>query len=167
MTFDEGWSAEPGPPTDYERTYVPLNRAKPKRSGSTPEAKVSAAIDKYLSLIGAIVIRTNSGSWQDEQGNYIYGAKAGTSDKTVCLPLPAPSEYAQEGRSAAFLALEVKSATGRQNEAQKRYQARVEAIGGLYILARSADDVRQALIAAFGAAVVTQWEAAGKARKRR
>jgi hypothetical protein len=160
LSFDEGWNAEIGPPTDYERSYVPLNRAKPKRSGSTPEAKVSAAIDKYLSLIGAIVIRTNAGSWQDEHGNYIYGAKAGTSDKTVAIP-------AQEGRSAAFLALEVKSATGRQSPAQKAYQARVEAIGGLYILARSVEDVRSALIAAFGVSTVAQWEADGKARKRR
>lgn len=159
MPGDEPWGYD-GPPTDYERSYVPLNRAKPKRSGATPEAKVSKAIDKYLSLIGAIVIRTNSGSWQDEHGNYIYGAKAGTSDKTVAIP-------AQEGHSATFLALEVKSATGKQSEAQKRYQRRVEAIGGLYILARSVEDVRQALFAAFGLDTIVGWELAGKARKKR
>lgn len=159
MPGDEPWAFD-GPPTDYERSYVPLNRTKPKRKGSTPEAKVSAAIDRYLSLIGAIVIRTNAGSWQDEQGNYIMGAKAGTSDKTVAIP-------AREGHSAAFCAIEAKSATGRQTIAQKAYQQRVEAIGGLYILARSADDVRQALIAAFGLDTIVGWELMGKARKKR
>lgn len=145
--------------TDYERAYVPLNRQPKKRSSKTPEAKVSAAIDRYLTLIGAVNIRTNSGVWQDEQGNYILGAKAGTSDKTCCLPSP-------DGSSAPFCAIEVKSPTGRQTDAQQRYRARVEALGGLYILARSVDDVRAVLVARFGAATVASWEDAGKARRR-
>lgn len=133
--------------TDYQFTHVPLNRAKPKRSGPTPEAKVSAACDRYLKKIGAITIRTNAGSWTDEQGNVIMGAKAGTSDKTVCLP------------GGAFVAVEVKSATGRQTDAQKRYQQRLEAIGGVYILARSAADLRAGLVEAFGESIVAGWEA--------
>lgn len=117
----------------------------PKRKGPTPEAKVSAAIDRYLKKIHVLNIRTNAGSWADDQGNVIMGAKAGTSDKTCCV-------------AGRFVAIECKSATGKQSEAQIKYQTRVEMLGGLYILARSAADVRAALIAAFGAAQVATWE---------
>jgi hypothetical protein len=117
---------------------------------TTPEAKVSTAVDAYLKKIRAINIRTNAGVWTDDQGHYIQGAKAGTSDKTGCLP------------NGIFYALETKSATGVQSEPQQRYQARVEAMGGLYILARSAGDVRTALVERFGAETVASWEAPGE-----
>lgn len=116
---------------------------------TTPEAKVSAKVDAYLKKIRAINIRTNAGAWQDEHGHYIQGAKAGTSDKTCCV-------------AGVFVAIETKSATGTQSEPQERYQARVEAQGGLYILARSAADVRAALVARFGEATVKGWEAPGE-----
>lgn len=123
-----------------------LRYSPPKRKGPTPEAKVSAAIDRYLKKIRAINIRTNAGSWSDDNGHTIMGAKAGTSDKTCCLP------------GGVFCAIEAK-ATTQQTEAQAKYQARVEALGGLYILARSAADVRAALIEHFGEAQVVLWEA--------
>lgn len=118
----------------------------PKRKGPTPEAKVSAAIDRYLKKLGVINIRTNAGAWQDDQGNVIMGAKAGTSDKTCCI-------------AGRFVAVECKAEKGKQSEAQARYQARVEALGGLYILARSATDVRAALVQAFGESTIKSWEA--------
>lgn len=155
MSFDEGWSIDPGPPTDYERSYVPLNRQPKKRGGTTPEAKVSKKIDDYLSLIGCINIRTNSGAWQDEHGNYIYGAKAGTSDKTLLLP------------GGRFCAVECKAGTNTLSDAQRRYKSRVTALGGLFIEARSVADLRAGLVAAFGEQTVTDWELLGKARKRR
>lgn len=123
-----------------------MRRQPTPKKTKTPEAKVSTAIDRYLKKIGAINLRTNAGSWQDEQGRTIMGVKAGTADKHVCLP------------GGMFAAVEAKSATGRQSEAQAKYQARVEALGGLYILARSAADVRAALVARFGEATVKGWE---------
>lgn len=117
----------------------------PKRKGKTPESKVSAAVDRYLKKIRVINIRTNAGSWADDQGNVIMGAKAGTSDKTCCI-------------AGVFVAIETKSDKGKQSEAQEKYQARVERLGGLYILARSAADVQAALVARFGAATVKSWE---------
>lgn len=131
--------------TDYELSYV-SRRPPTKKKTKTPEAKVSTAVDAYLKKLGVINIRTNAGSWADDDGRMIMGAKAGTADKHVCLP------------SGVFCAVETKSATGRQSEAQARYQARVESLGGLYILARSAADVRAALVARFGDAVVKGWE---------
>ena len=44
-----------------------------------------------------------------------------------------------------FLGIEVKTATGRQSDAQKAFQSAVEDNGGVYILARSVDDVRTQL----------------------
>lgn len=44
-----------------------------------------------------------------------------------------------------FVGIEVKTATGRQSKDQKNWQRNCERAGGLYILARSVDDVRSAL----------------------
>lgn len=156
MTTDENITAR-----NYDAQMAHTGRRQEptkRRSGTTPEAKVTAECDKYLKSIGAIVIRTNAGSWADDQGNVIMGAKAGTSDKVLCLP-PA------RGRPAPFTALELKSPTGRPTEAQKAFRSRVEALGGVYILAHSATELRQALIDHFGETAVFTWEAEGRARQ--
>lgn len=44
-----------------------------------------------------------------------------------------------------FLAIECKSATGKQREEQAKWQRMVEEHGGLYVLARSLEDVDAAL----------------------
>ena len=41
-----------------------------------------------------------------------------------------------------FVGIEVKTATGRQSKDQQNWQRNCERAGGLYILARSVDDVR-------------------------
>jgi len=43
------------------------------------------------------------------------------------------------------LEIEVKSPTGRQTAEQRAYQAMIERFGGLYVLARSVDDVQAAI----------------------
>lgn len=139
--------------TDDElRAYAKASHAamyhKPpakKRSSKTPEAKVSAAVDKYLKQLGCINIRTNSGSWQDEAGHWIMGAKAGTSDKTCCLP------------NGIFCAVECKAST-KLTDAQRKYLDRVEALGGVAIVAYSKENVRIALVERFGLATVELWE---------
>ena len=140
----EEWAVEAQKRRDAQRP-----KETTKRKGKTPEAKVKAEIDAYLKKIGAINIRTNAGSWQDEAGHWIMGAKAGTADNIACI-------------AGAFVAIEAKSAKGTPSDAQQRFQARVEALGGLYILARSRDDVRAALVARFGEEMVRGWEQAKK-----
>lgn len=44
-----------------------------------------------------------------------------------------------------FVGIEVKTATGRQSKDQKNWQRNCERAGGLYIIARSVDDVEAAL----------------------
>lgn len=123
-----------------------IRRPPTKKKTKTPEAKVSTQVDRYLKKIKVINIRTNAGSWADDEGRMIMGAKAGTADKHLCLP------------NGVFCAVETKSAVGKQSEAQAKYQARVESLGGLYVLARSSADVRSALVARFGEATVKGWE---------
>lgn len=134
---------------DTQRNHLRTTPAK--RKGSTPEAKVTAALDRYLTSIDVLSIRANAGSWSDERGHVIMGAKAGTSDKLLCI-------------GGYFVALEIKSATGKQSEAQQRFQARVEALGGVYIKASSVDELRAGLCQAYGLQRVAEWEAEGRAR---
>lgn len=49
------------------------------------------------------------------------------------------------GPTGRRIEIECKSATGRQSEEQRRWQVMIESLGGLYVLARSTDDVEAAL----------------------
>jgi hypothetical protein len=49
------------------------------------------------------------------------------------------------GGQGKFLAIEVKTGRGRQTKEQKAFQKMIETHGGLYILARSVEDVKKAL----------------------
>jgi len=70
----------------------------------------------------------------------------GTGNSFVRFGLEGSADFlgilAPTGR---FLAIECKTLKGRQTEAQKAFQAMVERMGGLYVLARSVEDVEQAL----------------------
>lgn len=44
-----------------------------------------------------------------------------------------------------LVAIEAKSPNGRQSDRQRKFQAMIERFGGIYILARTVDDVRDAL----------------------
>lgn len=132
---------------EYRRTreaYVKPSRA---RKGPTPEAKIAQKIDAYLKKLTPrpVVTRANAGSWSDDSGRVIMGAKAGTSDKICLFP------------GGVWVGIETKATTD-QSEPQQRFQARVEALGGLYVLARSVADVRAALVARFGETEVRRWE---------
>lgn len=121
------------------------------RKGKTPEAKVSAAIDRYLAKIGALVLRTSAGLAEIE-GRKIQIGQKGVSDRTVLLP------------GGFWLSVEAK-ATTKPTLAQKQYLRRVEALGGLAVVAYSVDDLRAALVGRFGAATVEGWEQSGKTRR--
>ena len=127
---------------DTQRNH--LRAPTPKRGGSTPEAKVTAAIKRYLARIDAHVLRTGAGV-AAFNGRKVSIGQAGCSDLTCCV-------------SGRFVAIEIKSATGQTTPAQDAYLVHVRRAGGLAIVARSADDVRAALVRAFGESVVAGWE---------
>lgn len=70
---------------------------------------------------------------RDQSGRIIRAGIKGQADISGILA---------DGRR---LEIEVKTATGRQSQDQKRWQRMIERFNGLYILARSVEDVRAAL----------------------
>lgn len=127
-------------------------RQPKKRSGQTPEAKVTAQVNKYLDSLGCLNIRTGAGS-VEIAGRRISIGLAGTSDRTVCLP------------NGMFCAVECKATTDLSPR-QRRYLDRVRSLGGVAIVAHCKEDVRTGLVERFGEATVAAWEAGGKTRRR-
>lgn len=88
----------------------------------------------FGSLPGLRLWRANTGAARDRTGRVIRFGVVGQADISGVL--------APHGRRVE---IECKTATGRQTEQQARFQAMIEQHGGIYILARSVDDVRLAL----------------------
>lgn len=79
---------------------------------------------------GLRVWRNNSGALIDKRNHLVKFGLQGSAD---ILGIQAPT-----GR---FLAIEVKATNGKQTEQQQRFQRMIEAHGGIYILARSLNDI--------------------------
>ena len=94
---------------------------------STIQSRILLALG---SRPGIRVWRNNTGALRDSNGRVIRFGLKGSAD---ILGILAP-----HGR---MLAIECKTETGRQSEQQKRFQEMVEKHGGVYVLARSVDDV--------------------------
>lgn len=138
----------------HAQMHAAMYKRQPKkRKGQTPEARVTAQVNKYLDSLGCLNIRTGAGSVEID-GRRISIGLAGTSDRTVCLP------------NGMFCAVECKATTDLSLR-QRRYLDRVRALGGVAIVARSKEDVRAGLVERFGETTVVAWEASGKTRKRR
>ena len=96
------------------------------------ESDIQALILIYLtSLPDTYAQRQNTGAAHDGRRLVRYGVP-GQGDILCCM----------KGR---FIEVEVKTKTGRQSDAQKLRERNITKAGGLYILARSVDDVRAAL----------------------
>lgn len=151
--MDEPWAFD-GPPIDYELSYAPLNRQpKPKRTGSTPEAKVLKACIAYLEDLDCYVLRISAGVTAIEGRTMAIG-RAGLPDILAC-------------KNGRFIAVECKAERGRVSEAQQRQHEFIKRRNGIVIIPHSVDELRSGLVAAFGAECVGDWETLGKARKRR
>jgi hypothetical protein len=85
------------------------------------------------------LLRQNTGAARDRRGGFVRFGIPGQADISGILA---------GGRR---IEIECKSPTGRQSEDQRRWQAMIEKFGGLYVLARSTEDVRAALQSATGA----------------
>lgn len=106
------------------------------------EAEIQAEI------LRALVGRTDLRVWRNNSGVAFRGEQKvrfgipGQGDLSGILLLICP----RTGRRYGIrLEIEVKSESGRQTPEQRAFQAMIERFGGLYILARSADDVLRRL----------------------
>ena len=93
---------------------------------------LASVLVAVTALPGAFLHRTNTGVGVAQDGRHIRFGQVGTADITGCV----------RGR---YVAIEVKRPGGRQSPAQRVWQAACERAGGLYVLARSADEALTAL----------------------
>lgn len=90
----------------------------------TPEQKIKKQIKDYITRIG--------GFWSIVQGGPY--SKPGDPDLICCV----------DGR---YIGIEAKTPTGKPTELQLQRGREIEQAGGIWILARSVEDVRDGLIA--------------------
>lgn len=96
------------------------------------EAETSRRIQLAAAGAGCRLFRNTVGILPDGHGRMItFGLSVGSSDLIG---------FAMRGGVAIFLAVEVKSATGRIRPAQQQFLDAVRRAGGIGILARSVDD---------------------------
>jgi hypothetical protein len=112
---------------------------------STPEGAVLKAILGYLAARHILAYRMNTLAMPTADGKRFI--KAGVPGMADILAFPNYIEpVARKGFQFTVPTwIEVKSATGKQSDLQKSFQAQVEAEGHKYILARSIEDVEAAL----------------------
>jgi hypothetical protein len=79
------------------------------------------------------VIRVNGGAFRTGRGGFVR-----------CTDTPGCADILGVTREGKALAAECKSGIGKQSPAQKRFQAEWGERGGLYVTARSADDLQEA-----------------------
>jgi hypothetical protein len=126
---------------------TPARPAPPSKEIDT----VKAIVD-YLQMRGCLAWRMNTGAFKAEHAGktrfHRFGVK-GMSDVIGIVPL---TRYTNSvGVTVAlpieavgrFLAIEVKSATGKPSPEQVAFLAAVVKAGGIAFLARSLDDVRE------------------------
>ena len=89
---------------------------KPRRKArrKNEETALSAAIQQTLTAKGCRVIRINSGLVEAKNGGWIHGAKKGTPDLLVILPMLSRSRL----QAAELTFLEVKKKAGVQSADQ-------------------------------------------------
>lgn len=109
---------------------------------STPEGKVLKSCMEYLTLCGIFHFRNNTGGTplHDGSGRYRPAPKSSVgSPDIICVARD------QAGHGGWAVAVEVKSATGKQSPSQKEFQQKWEDAGGLYVVVRSASELREEL----------------------
>ena len=106
---------------------------KAKAAVKTREADVLKACLSYLRLRGHLAIRINGGV-----------AITVSSNRLRCTDTPGCADILGLSRDGRFYAVECKSSSGRQSAEQKEFEKDCVSRGGLYVLARSVDDLKEA-----------------------
>ena len=105
-----------------------------------PETKIQNRIMMDMSEKGYLVWRNQVGLFKTLDGRTVNIGIKGSSDLMAVKPTVITPDMV--GKTlAVFVAVEVKTATGRQSEPQKKWQKAVEKLGVKYILARSENDI--------------------------
>ena len=105
-----------------------------------PETNIMNKIMIKMSKKGYLCWRNQVGLFKTLDGRTVNIGIKGSSDLMAIKPTVITPEMVGQ-TLAVFVAVEVKTATGRQSEPQKKWQKAVEKLGVKYILARSEDDI--------------------------
>lgn len=109
---------------------------------ATPEGKIQKEILTFLKRKGVFCWRNNNGALYDKNINNGFG---GYRSNPYALPGVADILGIMPDQTGRFLAIEVKGPKGRQSSAQILFERRVKSLGGVYILAKSVEDVNKVL----------------------
>ena len=105
-----------------------------------PETKMQNRIMMAMSKKGYLCWRNQVGLFKTLDGRTVNIGVKGSSDLMAIKPTIITPEMVGQ-TLPIFVAVEVKTATGRQSEPQKKWQKAVEKLGVRYILARSENDI--------------------------
>ena len=105
-----------------------------------PETKIQNRIMMDMSKKGYLVWRNQVGLFKTMDGRTVNIGIKGSSDLMAVKPTVITPDMVGQ-TLAVFVAVEVKTATGRQSEPQKKWQKAVEKLGVKYIIARCEDDI--------------------------
>jgi len=97
----------------------------------TPESAVLRACLDYLRLRGHFVFRVNGGAFETARGGYVR-----------CTDISGVADIIGVTKNGKALAVECKSKTGKQAATQKAFETAWTERGGVYVLARSIDDLQ-------------------------
>lgn len=114
------------------------------RSRSTPEGRLLAAIRDGLSSEPDLWLMRNTTGFAQHEGRKVsYGLAIGGSDLVGILTVPVPDLACPTlGR---WVALEVKTPTGRPTDKQLAFLAKVQRYGGFGAIVRSVAEARAAI----------------------
>lgn len=104
---------------------------------AVPESKVVDACIKWLWQRGVFCWRNNTGALRDKRNHLIRFGKVGSPDIIGI----APWSSCHRGK---FIGIECKSSTGKMTPHQEEFCSKVTANFGIYIVARSIDDLEAA-----------------------
>jgi len=107
------------------------------------ESQIQRAILDYLAARHVLAFRMNTGTMTSEYKGKKRLMRFGVPGMADILAFP-PHQVASD-RFCAVMWIEVKSEIGRQSETQQSFQEQVEREGHKYIVARSVEDVIEAL----------------------
>lgn len=108
---------------------LPIHGAKKKKSKAN---QLTDDIIQYFHNIGFFAFRINSqGTYSEKLGKFIYsGSTKGVSDVIACL-------------NGLLIGIEVKIGSDKQSDVQKRFQERIEAAGGKYMIAKDFNQFKE------------------------
>lgn len=108
------------------------------------ESNILKRVQVAMTDLGARVFRNNVGVARYEGAVVKYGLCKGSSDLIGWVPLEITSAHVGK-RLAVFVAIEVKTPTGRVSKDQANFLAHVAEAGGIAIVARRPEDVDEAI----------------------